>query len=536
VICTSGLSSSLDQEVFRQIHRGTVFKLNAERSVERGLTSKAAKDNRHSMCSMPPRLSSCPGAVLTVALVLTGCGHLAPKPAAPSTFDAADLACHAEFIALDAETDREGTRDAEADRIEGFPGLRVNRLLVALAQRAAHDDDAFAAWIERARQLDAEAREVELAQRPGGAPAPTQERIEACSQRLAKAVRDDPASRPVLLDRARVPDRYSLASRALGLYPLTRVPFFDGVQQWQREQTQVMREVSGRLQPVHRVGPAGVDRAVQPPSTLPRDALGLPQPGADQVEALLARHAPRFDIEANGAFDAIGVPTRHPDGRVGVDASQPVVYQRLTYTLVQGRALLQLVYTAWFDQRPQRGAFDLLAGALDGVIVRLTLGPDGRPLMLDTIHACGCYQLFFPGHGVQPRPDAPRDEEWAFAPARLPEIATGQRLAVRLASGTHDVLGVSAVDADEADERYARRPESDLRRLPDRSGATRSLYGPDGLVRGSERAERFVFWPMGIASAGAMRQWGHHATAFVGRRHFDDADLLDRRFEFAPLN
>jgi hypothetical protein len=27
-----------------------------------------------------------------------------------------------------------------------------------------------------------------------------------------------------------------------------------------------------------------------------------------------------------------------------------------------------------------------------------------------------------------------------------------------------------------------------------------------------------------------MRQWGHHATAFVGRRHFDDADLLDRRF------
>jgi hypothetical protein len=35
---------------------------------------------------------------------------------------------------------------------------------------------------------------------------------------------------------------------------------------------------------------------------------------------------------------------------------------------------------------------------------------------------------------------------------------------------------------------------------------------------------------MGIASAGAMRQWGHHATAFVGRRHFDDADLLEKRF------
>ena len=65
-------------------------------------------------------------------------------------------------------------------------------------------------------------------------------------------------------------------------------------------------------------------------------------------------------------------------------------------------------------------------------------------------------------------------------------------------------------------------------------GGTRSIYGPDGLVPGSERAERFVFWPMGVPSAGQMRQWGHHATAFVGRRHFDDPRLIDRYFMLAP--
>ena len=59
----------------------------------------------------------------------------------------------------------------------------------------------------------------------------------------------------------------------------------------------------------------------------------------------------------------------------------------------------------------------------------------------------------------------------------------------------------------------------------------RSIFGPDGIVAGTERAERLLFWPMGIASAGAMRQWGRQATAFVGRRHFDDADLVERRFE-----
>ncbi|MCS7102014.1 MAG: hypothetical protein NZL99_09990, partial [Burkholderiaceae bacterium] len=62
----------------------------------------------------------------------------------------------------------------------------------------------------------------------------------------------------------------------------------------------------------------------------------------------------------------------------------------------------------------------------------------------------------------------------------------------------------------------------------------RSAFGPDGLIAGSQRLERFFFWPMGIASAGAMRQWGRHATAFVGRRHFDDPLLIERYF--APVS
>ncbi len=59
----------------------------------------------------------------------------------------------------------------------------------------------------------------------------------------------------------------------------------------------------------------------------------------------------------------------------------------------------------------------------------------------------------------------------------------------------------------------------------------RSVYDPQGLIPGSQRLERLLFWPMGIASAGQMRQWGRQATAFVGRRHFDDPLLLDRYFD-----
>ncbi|WP_461516865.1 hypothetical protein [Porticoccus sp.] len=51
---------------------------------------------------------------------------------------------------------------------------------------------------------------------------------------------------------------------------------------------------------------------------------------------------------------------------------------------------------------------------------------------------------------------------------------------------------------------------------------------------GSQRPERLLLWPMGVRSAGAMRQWGRHAVAFVGRRHFDDPRLIESLFKQVP--
>ena len=70
-----------------------------------------------------------------------------------------------------------------------------------------------------------------------------------------------------------------------------------------------------------------------------------------------------------------------------------------------------------------------------------------------------------------------------------------------------------------------------LRALPLPGGGSRSIFDEHGVVPNTERAARYFFWPMGIASPGSMRQWGRQPTAFIGRRHFDDADLLEQRFE-----
>ncbi|MBL8248357.1 MAG: hypothetical protein JNK95_08360, partial [Candidatus Competibacter sp.] len=154
----------------------------------------------------------------------------------------------------------------------------------------------------------------------------------------------------------------------------------------------------------------------------------------------------------------------------------------------------------------------------------------GQALLYDSIHACGCYHQLFPGPALRLRPETAQWAEPPLAPQPAPALGHGERLILRLSSGSHSVQRVYA-DRPGRTIALDERDYMALYTVPVENGAARSLFGPDGLVAGSERAERWWLWPMGVASPGAMRERGRHAIAFVGRRHFDDADLLDRLFQ-----
>ena len=485
-------------------------------------------------------------ATLLVATLLAGCASLR-APTSSVAADAESVACTRWFEQLETAIDRAGVRDVEADRIEGFAGVRVDRFSASLGPRARGDAVAFVAWLARLQQLEAEGRAVELANLPRTAfpldgtidAAAAQARSLSCSKRWLATLQADATLRTALLDRAQVPDRYATWQRAVGLYPIVRWPFFAGVQAWQSRHEQAIQRWSSQPPATQRYTAAAAPPSAAALAALwrgsSRDALGVPRFTREEAAVLLAAYAPALEIESRGGFDRFGAIGWGNGTTLAVDAGQPVLYERLAHTRYGKHMLVQLVYSLWFPERPAQGAFDLLAGTLDAVVLRITLAPDdGRPLLVDTIHGCGCYHQFFPTPAVDPRPQAPTSVEWAFTPARLPTLQAGERVVVRLASHTHYVVGIARDDGAPGSP-YALRDGRELRSLPTPSGSTKSAFGPDGLVPGSERAERFLFWPMGIASAGAMRQWGHHATAFVGRRHFDDADLIERRFVIPAL-
>jgi hypothetical protein len=162
----------------------------------------------------------------------------------------------------------------------------------------------------------------------------------------------------------------------------------------------------------------------------------------------------------------------------------------------------------------------------------VTLLPDGRPWVYDAIHNCGCYHLFFPTQYARLLPSKGVLAEPAFTPQHSLTIKDDNHPVLRIAHRTHYIQRVyfGGPEAVEQTVDYRWENANALRSLPKPDGSRLSLFREDGIVAGSERRERFFFWPMGIPEPGAMRQWGHHATAFVGRRHFDDARLLEPLF------
>lgn len=459
--------------------------------------------------------------------------------------------CASWYAALDRAIDAAGVRDAQETRVPEFPYLRANRLLSALKRRAADSEAATQALADRLAALDHGARVAEIGNLPeselaglpelvvSGSRSEALARTRDCARLLKKIDMAKPQARQMLIERASVPDDYSLGQRLAGMYWFTRVPFAAGVQRWEEE----MRSAFARGQ--RETNPPVVRYAPPVAPTRSAEALGrmllgasanplaIPEPQAEDLAELLAAHAPSFEIEIGGDYDRFG-ELRWLRGQEvpAVDASKPVVYAHAARTLYRGQVLLQLVYSVWFPERPPREPGDILAGTLDAVVWRVTLSPDGEPLIYDTIHACGCFHMFFPTPHASGLPAPDNLEEWAFVPQALPRVSPGERPLVRIASGTHYVERVSLVQGMDSVSRYQLRDYDELRSLARLEGGSRSAFGPDGLIAGTERAERYWFWPMGVRSAGAMRQWGRHATAFVGRRHFDDADLLERRFEF----
>ena len=481
--------------------------------------------------------------ILTVSLTgLFGCAARQLE-----TADISQMSCSAQLAFAASQIDKHNLRNKEAAPVAAFPFLRANRNSVLMGKQVGAAiaggqaaDVLFADWVAQMRGLDRAARASEFRNR-GDASMSSLARIEDCADQMAAQL--DMADYQALSKSVFVPDDYLDFQRIAGFYPLTAFAAHFGYEGWKRDNLG-----SFDLGPDALVG-LGVWESYQlsgqndgGAATLAiedirKDAFGRLVPTAVELENIARAYAPEFRVRVQSDSDRIGHPSLSAKGAVAhVDIDRPTIFYRLGHTWFNDQWHPQIIYTVWFPERPAQGMFDILAGHLDALIWRVTLDEKGAPLIADTIHGCGCYHLFFPSPSLH-RIEAPEDgdiRETAESPAGAVASSVLTRPILWIDAVSHYLMAVTARDQYEAHHTVASALVAEQLlgslALGDGTGFA-SLYDEDGFVPGTERLERYILWPLGIDKPGAMRQWGHHATAFVGRRHFDEPELLGRYFD-----
>jgi 8-oxo-dGTP pyrophosphatase MutT (NUDIX family) len=413
--------------------------------------------------------------LIGAALVAAGCASGGGERLAPHLESASAEVhdCAQWYRAIDAEIDAAGVRDGQYARVPGFPHLRVDGLHAALRDRAARNDAALRTFAERLSDLDLESRRYELQNLPqlnDDARAAALRRAQDCARLMRSADLASPAAREAMLGAAVVRTDRSSRRSAERDSGGERVPPASRVRYAPPPVLQIPREVVAGL----------LGRATF-------DPLHHPALSEREIDRLAAVYAPSFEVEIGGDADRFGRLRWGRAARIPeVDAAQPTVYVQAAYGRYQEHVLLQLVYTIWFG------------GRLDGVAWRVTLAPDGEPILYDAMHLCGSRHVIFATPRARLRgPAAPQ-----FVLQPLPQAGEGERPVVGIALGAHDVRYLEMVRGADSLVRYNFRFHDELRSLPRAAGRHASVFGPDGVIAGTSCMRRF-----------------------------DDAGLLEQRFE-----
>ena len=436
----------------------------------------------------------------------------------------ADTDCEEGYFALQQVLQQAGIKDAQATTLPDHPHLGINRWL-AYQQQQAKTPAQQQQWIRLATEKAWQDQSLMIQRLPKGGDGPTPDTAQALLDRCLPilAARTDFSRLP----QATVADSYATWLRAVGIYPLTAWLATGSIKNYHEE----MRARFSQPAPEpHRqyVPPTAVGFPVAP-SALSENPLQIPLPTAAQRQALLLNYAPVLTVADGQPWNQPGRIELDENGEPGVYTREPVSYTWISWTRYREQNLLQLNYQFWFSERPKSSWLDGYGGELDGLLWRVTLKPDGRVLFYDSIHPCGCYHKVYPVEPTLKKAEIDGDKP-VFYPHAVAD-AYEQRVSLLLTPDTHYVVRIGSAQEPLPTDSYGFVDADRLRALPRRDGQVGSLFNDNGLVSVSKRGERFYLWPMGVPSAGAMRQPGEHAIAFKGRRHFDDPALPGILFE-----
>jgi hypothetical protein len=456
------------------------------------------------------------------------------------------------FAELDRLTDLHCVQDRSKIPVDGFPYLRTDRFLEALKERLQGSEQEDT-WIQRLQQMDLELRRKEIANLPQAA-------IETLVDFSASAAHSDAVFQqavwhsnrlladdrldPRFIEKVRnavfVPDEYSTLWRWIGLYPLAAIPVaiatassHNRYKKWHETgpgELPVRGSIEGFAPPPMNFGAetGALEQLFEPNN---RDAFGLPKLNQDHERMLAQIFAPVILQDVGAPYDRFGKVSWQRN-RVFIDTGSPAVYFYLSHSFFDGKPVLQVNFSLWYTERAGDGTPWIERGPLDGLTYRVTLNQNGEAVMIDVMNSCGCYHFFVPKkERIQKIMTKPGVLE-PLIPAWMPNDFPKKPIQLQISSGWHQAQKVTTAESSLNYGEYKLIPYDTLESLPKEDGRHESVFDTDGIMKDSWRIEPYIFFSMGIAKVGYMRQRGRHAVKMVGREHFTNPHLFDRNFMF----
>ncbi|MEW6426451.1 MAG: hypothetical protein AB1568_00305 [Thermodesulfobacteriota bacterium] len=253
------------------------------------------------------------------------------------------------------------------------------------------------------------------------------------------------------------------------------------------------------------------------PETRPATRRVVYAVAGDATRSLLHRFAPVYTVvEENPSDDRIGRAAIRRDDtgaeETYVDPRQPVVYaEERMVNLPGGGGFRNLIYRVHFPAVPFRLLpLQLTAGRNGGLIVIISLDSDNLPLLVTTVHTCGCYLAMFPTSNLKSAelPPGWNPEKQEVYGISLPgtlraDPAWADAVPVVMVTGEmHRIAGIAMVPrqrilAGIEPVALTVMPMAALERLPLPDGGYSSFFHEEGrekgYVKGSDKVlERFL--------------------------------------------
>ena len=249
----------------------------------------------------------------------------------------------------------------------------------------------------------------------------------------------------------------------------------------------------------------------------------------DRSEETLAKSwAPAFVVYGHAeTHNRIGRPTVRQGGNgdeeVFIDPEQPVVYFLRRSFTTDKATYTNLIYRVHFPEVPYSLIpFNLTAGKNVGLLVVVTLNADNLPILVTTVHTCGCYHAIVPTQHL-PKDSFPQDwdgETLDVYGEQLPPLLNFEKIKspqilVYVRPDIHRVMDLNVRDVHDLSAEPFRiipmkvEAMDRLQHLPAKTGTT-SFYYPEGALKGHVK--------------GAIKPWETLSLSLVSMDLFVGAD------------